>query len=72
MMMGGIGMILWLVVIVAVVYFLVQNLNRTAPPSTGSRPPARQEDPLEILKARYARGEITREEFEQMKRDLLT
>ena len=25
---------------------------------------------LEILKARYARGEITREEFEQTKRDL--
>ncbi len=26
--------------------------------------------PLDILKVRYARGEITREQFEQMKRDL--
>lgn len=26
--------------------------------------------PVEILKARYARGEISREEFEQMSRDL--
>jgi putative membrane protein len=26
--------------------------------------------PLEILKARYARGEISKEQFEQMKKDL--
>ena len=26
--------------------------------------------PIEILKARYARGEITREEYDQMLRDL--
>jgi len=26
--------------------------------------------PLEILKIRFARGEITREEFERMKKDL--
>jgi putative membrane protein len=28
------------------------------------------ERPLEILKRRYARGEITREQFEQMRRDI--
>ena len=26
--------------------------------------------PLEIVRARYARGEITRDQFEQIKRDL--
>jgi len=31
----------------------------------------RQESALDILKKRYARGEITKDDFEQMKRDLL-
>jgi putative membrane protein len=32
--------------------------------------PGGQDDPLEIARRRYARGEITRAEFEQIKRDL--
>ena len=37
-----------------------------------ARPAARaEESALEILKRRYARGEITREEFETIRRDLL-
>ena len=41
----------------------------------GSRPAAGREggarvDPLTILKERYARGELTREQFEQMKADI--
>ncbi len=31
---------------------------------------ATRETPLEILKARYARGEITKQQFEDIKRDL--
>ena len=38
----------------------------------GFRPPCRGdfESAVEILKKRYAKGEITREEFEQMKKEI--
>ena len=39
------------------------QVNRTGPASTG-------QPPLEPLKARYAHGEITREQYESMKADL--
>lgn len=35
-----------------------------------TRPDHTSQTPLEILKARYVRGEISREEFDQMRRDL--
>ena len=39
--------------------------------STGySSPPSHQDTPLEILKARYARGEIDDEEFQRRRREL--
>jgi putative membrane protein len=36
----------------------------------GGRMSQRSEPPLEILRKRYARGEISREEYDQMRRDL--
>lgn len=66
-LMGGIGMILFWVLIIGGVVWFVQSLAR----GTGSSASAPQgESLLEILKSRYAKGEITKEQFEQMKRDL--
>jgi len=52
----------WILVIVGIVV-LARSL--------GSGPASRR-DPLDILNERYARGELTRDQFEQMKRDLDT
>ncbi|OGA29672.1 MAG: electron transporter RnfE [Betaproteobacteria bacterium RIFCSPLOWO2_02_FULL_65_24] len=62
----GMGpMLLWWVLIILGIVVLVRWLAR----SSGGREPV-AETPLDILKKRYARGEIDREEFEQKKRDL--
>ncbi len=63
--MMGLGwlitLLFWVVVIVGIVA-LVKWLFGTSS-SMGSHP-------LDILKARYAKGEITKEQFDQMKRDI--
>ena len=38
----------------------------------GQGPMSREDSALELLKKRYARGEINRQEFEDMKRDLMS
>ena len=59
----GLGWILILVAVVAVVWLLMRG------PFSGGTKTGRR-SALDILKERYARGEIGREEFEQKKRDL--
>jgi putative membrane protein len=64
---GGIFMIVfWALVIAGVVFFV-----RWLATSSKKRDGGVGETPLEILKKRYARGEINKEEFEQKKKDLL-
>ncbi|MCX6842569.1 MAG: SHOCT domain-containing protein [candidate division WOR-3 bacterium] len=67
---GGLWSIIMGIIGIAVVVgavWLVVYLVRT----TGRRGPASESgDALETLRRRYARGEITHDQFEQMKRDL--
>ena len=61
MLFGG---LLWLAFWGAVIYLIVAFAR-----SSGRRQ-APHDDPLDILKRRYARGEIDRDEYERMRRDL--
>jgi putative membrane protein len=64
---GWISMILfWGLVILAIAALAKWLMHQ--PPSGGS---PRDKTPLEILQERYARGEIEREEYEQMRQDLM-
>ncbi len=66
---GGIIMIaFWIAIIVGIVLLIRWLIisTRTTSHGTGSG-----ESALEILKKRYARGEINKEEFEEKKRDLM-
>lgn len=58
---------MWLLIIalVAVMAYLIFARSRT-----DALPPPENETPLDILKKRYARGEISKEEFNVMKADL--
>ena len=58
---------MWLLILIligVVIYFVVKSSRSKG--SGGSSP----ETPLDILKKRYAAGEITKEEFDKMKQDV--
>jgi len=70
-MMGGFGgifmMIFWVLILVGLVLlikWLIQSTNRAKPETSGGN------RALEILKERYASGEIGKAEFETVKLDL--
>ena len=61
------GMFMWILVLIVLgvaIYFIVQSVK-----SKNVSGEAR-ETPLDILKKRYAKGDITKEEFDQMKKEL--
>ncbi len=60
---GGIIMILFWVGLVALIVWVVMKLSKGGETSS-------KRDPLDIAKERYAKGEISKEEFEQIKKDL--
>jgi putative membrane protein len=75
-MMGGIGMgwfggifmiVFWILILVGLVFFIKWLIQSTGSGRSGGNSSNRA---LEILKERYARGEIDQVEFEMMKTDL--
>jgi len=61
------GMFMWIIFLIVIgllIYFIVQAQNKK------SGTPTQNESPMDILKRRYAKGEITKEEYERIKKDL--
>jgi len=67
---------LFMIIPVIIIVWLLVDLGRgpgwfNSGPHNYPQTPTFQDTPLEILKKRYARGEIDREEYESRKQDLL-
>lgn len=65
MVFGGLLWLAFWVLIVYVVVSLVTGPRAAAPPA-----PLVSTDPLDVARQRYAAGEITRDEFQQIREDL--
>jgi len=71
-MMGGFGTmgvmsILWVVVLGVIVWAVVAAVRRPGESGNSTSP---ADSALEVLKRRYARGEINKKEYEEKKKDL--
>ncbi|ADJ26568.1 Protein of unknown function DUF2078, membrane [Dehalogenimonas lykanthroporepellens BL-DC-9] len=64
---GGWFMFLFGIIIIGLIVWGFYTLNKNGSVSVGT--PARR-DPLDIARERYARGEITAEEFENIRKNL--
>jgi putative membrane protein len=64
---GGFMWVFWLAVVVGIIFLVkwIIEQGRQSAQSTDS-------NPLDILKRRYARGEIDKEEYERKWKDLLS
>lgn len=62
----GIGA--WIYLIVLILFFVIAGIYLTQ--QKKDHPEDAEDDPVNILKKRYARGDITRQEYEEMKKNL--
>ncbi|MEJ2055182.1 MAG: SHOCT domain-containing protein [Calditrichaceae bacterium] len=63
----GFSGLFWIIILALIVWVVIRltgnNQSKQQPTSSG-------ETPMEILKKRYAKGEITKDQFEQIKKDI--
>jgi len=61
----GMGWEMWFIplLVILVIYLLIKNNSQTKSEQS-------TETPMETLKKRYANGEITKQQFEEMKKDI--
>ena len=70
-LLGGlIGLIVSIAVLVGIVLLSVWAVRSLSGGAPRWNQPAGNQSPSDILKVRYARGEITREQYQQMMKDL--
>ena len=62
----GWGWIIGLILLVLVIWLVVRSTTQNAASENKT-----EETALDVLKKRYARGEISKEEFEDKKKDLI-
>jgi putative membrane protein len=68
MLFGGLlFLVFWTVIIVGMVWLVITLIRNS---QTGSVTAPSRPAPLDILKERYAKGEITKEQFEEIRREL--
>ncbi len=60
----GFGWIIGLIILVAIIWIIVKTFNQN------NKSAQRDKSALDILKERYARGEINKEEFDEKKKSL--
>ena len=54
----------------AIIALVIWGIKKVTEGGNSGKKPSEKHEPLDIARERYAKGEISREQFEQMKKDL--
>jgi putative membrane protein len=68
--MFGFGFLFMILFWVLVVYGIIYLFKKASSADFGKKEDKNEDRAMEILKERYAKGEITQEQFKEMKKDI--
>lgn len=63
------GFIFFILIVIGIIFLIVWLVKRSNHPGAENRAESKA---LEILKERYAKGELTKEQYESMKKELIS